>query len=452
MGKKTESIKAIVLLIVLLILIIIPFFLNQNHHNSSELETRTTKNGSVTRTDYINSFGEISFAEDKGYASVLKTYRDGQVVLEQYLDEKGQAVILPAGYSMILYSFEDGLKTGINYLDKDNNPVETIYGYDSIHRTYDASGFPDTDTYYINNIQVERSSGYWQYKRIYKDGRLAEVRYLNQEGTLTSETSFGYAMIRRYYIKGGREDYYFDTDEEPISISLGQYGVRTEGGKTTYLDADGNPMNTNKGYAIVKKEGNKTLYYDKDGHPVTIDRNQYGTEVIEGQEVYLDENGNPMARLDNLLNTHQTLVVLAAFVLTALATILKGKHKAAFAAIYILFILYMTIWNRKSGDSNGTFVFFWSYGQMFSNPSLGKDVINNIWLFVPLGAATYSPEHRHRWMICIMISICIETVQYYTGRGLAEFDDVISNGLGSLIGYNMAEIGLSLPRTWGKAI
>ena len=437
--KKTEFVKTIALLIVLLILIFIPNFFYQNEKISSELETRTINTETETRTDFVNSSGIVTFAEDKGYASVIKIYNDGQIVLEKYLDENGKAIVLPAGYSIIHYGYENGLKTTIDYFDKDNNPVKILYGYDSIHRTYYSSGDPDTDTYFVNNIQVKRSSGYWQYKRIYKDGRLSEIRYLNQEGALSPETSFGYAVLKRYYIKAGREDYYFDTNEKPVSVSLGQYGVRVEGGTTTYLDADGRPMNTNRGYAILKKEGNKTLYYDQDGDPVAIGHNQYGTEVVEGQKVYLDENGYPIARLDNLLYMHQTLVVLSALFLTAITIVLKRRYKALFIVVYILFIIYMTMWNRKTGDSKSAFVFFWSFGQMFSDPSLGKDVINNIWLFIPLGAALYAPEHRHRWLICIMISICIEIVQYYTGLGLAEFDDVISNGLGAVIGYNIAE-------------
>ena len=95
----------------------------------------------------------------------------------------------------------------------------------------------------------------------------------------------------------------------------------------------------------------------------------------------------------------------------------------------------MTMWHRENGVSRSEFTLFWSYRQIFSNPALGRDVINNIWLFVPLGAALYDPKHRLRWLICIIFSICIEIVQYFTGWGLAEIDDVISNGFGGIIGY-----------------
>ena len=439
MGKLIKIQGTIVLVIVFFVLIITPTFFYQNHKHSSELKTKKTKLENQIRTDYIDASGKIAYAEDKGYASVLKTYEDEHVVLEQYLDEKGKRVVLPDGYSIIRREYEDGLNTVISYLDAYYKSIVLPGGYDSIHHSYYSSGEIDIVTFFINGVQTKRNSGYWQIKRIYEDGQLTETRFLDQEGNLSSDTSFGYTVVRRKYIESGREEYYFNSEEKPVTTSLGYFGVRTENGTQSYLDADGNLMNTTKGYAIIKQEGNKTLYFDKNGFPVTIGRNQYGTEIVNGQTIYLDKNGERMFRFDNWLNTHPNFVVVMALILMIIAIRLKGKVKAAFAIIYILGIVYMTMWHRESGDSRGEFTFFWSYKQLFSNPDLGQDVINNIWLFVPLGAAVYDSNHRLRWMICVILSICIETVQYFTGIGLAEFDDVISNGLGALIGYSTAK-------------
>ena len=448
-GKRSLS-KVITLSAILLFLIFIPFFLFSNHKHSSELLSKVIYEGSIRRTDFVDDSGKITYATDKGYATLLETYDEGHLVLEQYLDEKGEAVIISEGYSIVSREYDNGLNTIISYLDGNYKPISTTKGYDSIHRTYYPSGKADTDIYFINGVQTKRSSGYWQYKRLYEDDKLVEVRYLNREGMLSSETTFGYAMLRRCYIETGREDYYFDSNEQPTSASLGQFGIRVEDGTTIYLDAYGNPMNTKKGYAIVKKEGNKTLYYNKDGLPVAIGHNQYGTEIINGQEIYLDKNGEPMMRLDNLLNTSSILVAIVAVSLMMLAIFLKGRGKVAFIVLYVLCIVYMTMWNRRNGDSRGEFEFFWSYKQMFSNLSLGQAVINNIWLFVPFGAAVYEPDRRWRWLFCIALSFCVEAAQYITGLGLAEFDDVISNGLGSLIGYSTAKEIKGWRETWQK--
>ena len=44
-------------------------------------------------------------------------------------------------------------------------------------------------------------------------------------------------------------------------------------------------------------------------------------------------------------------------------------------------------------------------------------------------------------MIIILVSLGIEVIQYLTGTGLCEFDDIISNTLGAFIGW-FAAVGL----------
>lgn len=62
------------------------------------------------------------------------------------------------------------------------------------------------------------------------------------------------------------------------------------------------------------------------------------------------------------------------------------------------------------------------------------EILNNIWLFIPLGAILMKPIGWRGIIACIVLSCIIEVVQYFTGFGLAEFDDNISNGLGGAIG------------------
>ena len=67
--------------------------------------------------------------------------------------------------------------------------------------------------------------------------------------------------------------------------------------------------------------------------------------------------------------------------------------------------------------------------------SVRVGVINNIWLFVPLGTGLYKAI-RKKWvlLIHIIMSVAIETIQYITELGIAEFDDVFGNTLGGWIG------------------
>lgn len=69
----------------------------------------------------------------------------------------------------------------------------------------------------------------------------------------------------------------------------------------------------------------------------------------------------------------------------------------------------------------------------------------NILMLMPMGFLL-SCLHRKFWKIGIIFltalafSIFIETTQYFTGRGLCEFDDVFHNTLGACIGFTI----------WGK--
>ena len=41
------------------------------------------------------------------------------------------------------------------------------------------------------------------------------------------------------------------------------------------------------------------------------------------------------------------------------------------------------------------------------------------------------------FLLNLLLSAAIETIQYFTGFGLAELVDIISNGLGGLIGFGL---------------
>ena len=249
-------------------------------------------------------------------------------------------------------------------------------------------------------------------------------------------------MIKRSYTDTGRTDMYFGINGEPVAGNLGQYGVHKELDEegrtiqTTYLGIDGRPTNTTRGYATIKinyENGLKRQYYDADGKPVTIGSYQYGTQRINGQKIYLDEDGEPIMRLDNFLHRHLVLVAVFGVLLSIVAVMLKGKMKSVFVLLYICFIFLMTLYYREARDSRGQFELFWSYRQFFSSISLRGEILKNIWLFVPLGAALV--RVKNGWLWAVGLSIVIEIVQYVTGLGLCELDDVISNGLGGALGF-----------------
>lgn len=66
-------------------------------------------------------------------------------------------------------------------------------------------------------------------------------------------------------------------------------------------------------------------------------------------------------------------------------------------------------------------------------------IVGNILLFVPLGVIlmhVVRKKHRIAWCVglCFFLSVLIEALQYVTGTGLCELDDVMHNTFGGGIG------------------
>ena len=441
-------------------------------YSSQNLQAVTTDSGNnQTTTTYQTPDGRIVIAADKGYARIRKTTNDeGQVVLEEYLDAEFTPVILSAGYSAIRRSYSDGLNTEICYLGPDGTPVVINNGYDTIRRSYNDRNLADTDTYFISNTAVERAQGYAVLKRIYGTGanqkRVIRQEYRGLDGELVLNSS-GYAWWTREYHENGKvsEERYFLPDGSPAVLSLGNSGYQRDydgEGRTTetrYLDTAGNVANTIRGYAIIRNEytdeGTKTFYYNADGTPVTGGKSQYGILSTGDQQIYLDEEGQIITRLDNILGNYHALVIAAGVIITILALAVRRKWRIVFLAVYIGFILYMTMAYREAGLSRSRFEFFWSYRQFWNNRGLRLQILNNIFLFIPLGVVLMSLLSANgragkaavlTVMISIVLSVIIETIQLTFRIGLFEFDDVLNNGMGGMIGALIAYVRNGKPR------
>ena len=103
-------------------------------------------------------------------------------------------------------------------------------------------------------------------------------------------------------------------------------------------------------------------------------------------------------------------------------------------AAYILFILMETIIGRKTGVGRVELVPFWSY----SHPGLRMEIVLNYLLFMPLGFLLYlcfGEKFGLRVVLAgFLLSASIEIVQLVFRIGLFEFDDMIGNTIGCLIG------------------
>ena len=427
-------------------------------YTSSELSIRETVDGSVTSTSYVNFDGVITEAIDMGYATVCRMQDDnGRVVEERYLDANGDPVARYGNYYGLSYEYDE-TGTVITYLDAEGNPIIRSDGYSTIVRTQ-VGGRASDDFYYdLNGQQVQCSGGYYGLHREYNsEGQSTSSTFLDKDGHAVS-TSSGYAIKTYQRDMDGTivGEQYFDTEGNPVRSLLGQYGElyqRNEQGyigQITYLDADGNPAPTNAGYTILKRTYHRDgtadtdMYFDANGNPKALSKGQYGIKRSGKVNLLLDRNGNAMPCVDNLLNGFPCMVVVFGCIVCLLILILPRRLSVFLTISYVVFILYETLMFRESGDARTNFVLFSYAGKFLKEQSVRVGVINNIWLFIPLGTGLYR-WFQKKWVLVIpfVMSVAIETTQYITGLGIAEFDDVFGNTMGGWIGVLTAWVWLS---------
>lgn len=425
---------------------------------SSELEVKETVEKNATTTSYVNSEDTVTDAIDMGYATVQRT-RDsaGQVIEEFYLDAAGNPVERYGDYCGIAYEYNDG-DTVIRYLGADKKPMMLSSGYSAIVRTL-VEGKATDDFYYDLNMQpVQCTGGYYGLHREYDEqGLNCAITYLDENRQPVICTS-GYAV--KTYLRDSEGtvigERYFDTEGKPVKSSLGQYGElyqRDEQGRIsqiTYLGADGNPTPTNAGYTVMKRTYHRDgtadtdMYFDADGNPMVLSKGQHGIKRSGKVNLLLDKNGYVMLCVDNILNGFPFMVVISGCVICLLILLLPKKMSVFLTAAYVVFILYETLMFRETGDARTNFVLF-SYADRFlTEQAVRVGVINNIWLFAPLGAGLYRIIQK-KWVLLVpfLMSVAIETTQYITGLGIAEFDDVFGNTMGGWIGVLTAWAWLS---------
>ncbi|WP_270195029.1 VanZ family protein [Faecalibacterium prausnitzii] len=360
-------------------------------YTASELSIRETVDGSVISTSHVNPDGVITDAIDLGYATVCRMQDDdGRVVEERYLDANGYPVARYENFHGLPYEYDE-TSTVITYLDVEGNPIIRSDGYSTIVRTQVDGRAYDDFFYDLNGQQVQCSGGYYGLRRGYNaEGQDISLAFLDKDGHAVC-TSSGYAIM------------------------------------TYQRDMNGN---------VVGKQ-----YFDTDGNPKALSKGQYGIKRSGKANILLDRNGNVMPCVDNLLNGFPCMVVVLGCVVCLLMIALPKSLSVVLTIVYVAFILYETLMFRESGEARMNFVLFSYAGKFLKEQSVRVGVINNIWLFIPLGTGLYR-WFQKKWVLLIpfVMSVAIETTQYITGLGIAEFDDVFGNTMGGWIGILVAYI------------
>ena len=140
--------------------------------------------------------------------------------------------------------------------------------------------------------------------------------------------------------------------------------------------------------------------------------------------------------LSSFLHRSPLAVIFFGVTLCVIAACTPKNVSRILLVLYLAFIAYMTLLFREPGSGNPIPAPFWSYRLFFSNRIIRRQILNNIWLFIPLGALLGRLFPRNRFIFFVPTLVCatIEASQYFFRLGLCEFDDVFSNSLGGLIG------------------
>ncbi len=428
----------------------------KSEYRTSELKQVVTKDGNVTRTDYIDEDGNLQTAANAGYATKL-VVREHNSETETYFDDQGKPISLYYGYYGILREYDSaGNNIRVTYLDENNNPVVIPLKYAVEERAFNKSGQQEYCRYFDTEGKTALSSykGFGARYEYDDEGHRVKITYLDDMGKPMILSS-GYSILVREYYKTEdsrngkvRREFFFLPDGSPAFLSLGQSGSYIEYDENgqislmTYLNADGYPMVTNKGYTSVAftyyadNSVQSTLYYDINGNPFRMREGQYGTKNINGQMVYLNADGTEQFNIKNFLYNHSGFVIIIAIMLVILSAFTGKRINRRMLIIYFGVIVYFTLMYRDT--SGAKILVLRSYSRFFVNAELRSSIIKNIWLFVPFGAILFRICPRKTILFAsVLLSGIIEAVQYITGIGLCELDDVISNAMGGTIGYGM---------------
>ena len=123
--------------------------------------------------------------------------------------------------------------------------------------------------------------------------------------------------------------------------------------------------------------------------------------------------------------------------------------------MYVVIILFITFLSREAGSGRGMdWELFSTWGINSRNNAY---VIENILLFVPFGfVCAWALKPARNFFVCLLMgagfSMGIEFLQFITQRGFFQIDDILTNTIGTVIGYILYRCVLNEERTGGQRI
>ncbi len=138
------------------------------------------------------------------------------------------------------------------------------------------------------------------------------------------------------------------------------------------------------------------------------------------------------------MTSHDKMTVLA---IQLLEFHLKKKIRIGLFSVYIAIVLWLTLIDREWGKPHAMLIPFWEYANVIKGVERSffiKQIIGNLTMLMPLGfmlPMLRKVSLKKVFIAALLFSATIELLQFITGRGLMEFDDVFNNTAGAVLGY-----------------
>ena len=136
-----------------------------------------------------------------------------------------------------------------------------------------------------------------------------------------------------------------------------------------------------------------------------------------------------------------TVGEIICLVLVALIAFCNSKDNRWFPVGYSTFlILYITLLRRAPGYNENIRLHL----KLWPNAGVWAGNLLNLILYIPFGwtSQRWKPNRKKIAVAAFIFSVCCEVLQYFTGRGMADVNDVLFNTLGAVAGIWLAEKGL----------
>lgn len=139
-------------------------------------------------------------------------------------------------------------------------------------------------------------------------------------------------------------------------------------------------------------------------------------------------------------STSANLTVGECVILIALGLLawLNRKEKSWLPSVYSVFlILYITLLRRAPGYNENIRLHL----KLWPNAGVWAGDFLNLILYVPFGwtSQRWKPNRKRIVILAFTLSVCCEVIQYFTGRGMADVNDILFNTLGAAAGLWLAE-------------